>query len=542
MYVCISISASMWSTAERASAPAKSWLCEGWCSVLRSFVIGVFGVLGLVLFVQGTDMPWLSPWICVLLMAATSSPDAFRRPTRWEISLCVGCCKSYLWSGCHNASSYNCCSGPDARIVGRELLHLKSCMRDGACFGLPHKGECCVNCPGLILNFAGQCCVLAAFAATLHWMRWTSSKWLAEPLQGMRRSVRGAWKMSKQSFHAHPLAGLDQALGAALLPGFTCATLLCCSLCLLSFGVHVTGCCVAQATWPCIPATAVDKCPQLSYPDMSRVPQAALSIACCIHVWVKRQAQLQLMTLFHTGWAQKAATAGNQERSMVERLAESSSGEFLNLLDETADSMDAEPAAPAEAREEEPEGPVAPAPTRVIRDRLGQIVREPPGPPPGYVAPAEAHQDDDEGPGEPFAYESGSEGDADEEGPGSMDGPPRGPPPPNPSQEVQSISLQLSANVAQTLALTQGQVLTVLPPYWRDLRRVRVEIRGMVPSDMTHPHVMHLADDRPPGLAARKIRLALWGQRGPYSLHRAVRSRIGYIQCCRHCTLNRLGG
>ena len=111
---------------------------------------------------------------------------------------------------------------------------------------------------------------------------------------------------------------------------------------------------------------------------------------------------------------------------MVERLAESSSGEFLNLLDDTADGMDEEPAAPAEAREVAPAGPMAPAPTRVIRDRLGQIVREPPGPPPGYVAPAEAHQDDAEGTGEPFAYDSGSEGDAGEEGPGPMDGPPRG--------------------------------------------------------------------------------------------------------------------
>ena len=72
-------------------------------------------------------------------------------------------------------------------------------------------------------------------------------------------------------------------------------------------------------------------------------------------------------------------------------------------------------------------------------------------------------------------------------------------------QEVQAISVQLSATVAQTLALTQGQILTVIPPFWRDLRRVTVEIRGMMPNDAVHPHVLHLSDDRPPGLAALEV-------------------------------------
>ena len=212
MYVCISISASMWSIAERASARVRSWLCEGWGSVLGSLAVGVIRVLRLVLFVQGPDMPWLSPWFCVLFMAATSAPGVFQRPTRWEISLCVGCCKSYLWSGCHNASSCNYCSGPNARIVGRELQHLKSYTRDGACFGLPRKGECCVSCPGLILIFAGQCYVLAAFAATLHWMRWTSSKQLPRMWLHVRRSLRGAYRLHCESWHQ---AGsfLEQVVG-----------------------------------------------------------------------------------------------------------------------------------------------------------------------------------------------------------------------------------------------------------------------------------------------------------------------------------------
>ena len=73
--------------------------------------------------------------------------------------------------------------------------------------------------------------------------------------------------------------------------------------------------------------------------------------------------------------------------------------------------------------------------------------------------------------------------------------------------------MQLSTTVAQALALTQGQIVTVLPPYWRDLRRVRVEIRGMLPNDTTHPHVVHLADDRP-GLAALDIQAGPDGPEG----------------------------
>ena len=186
--------------------------------------------------------------------------------------------------------------------------------------------------------------------------------------------------------------------------------------------------------------------------------------------------------------------------AMVERLADSSSSEYLNLLDEEEGEM-AEDGVPGEPLH----------PTRVIRDRLGQVVREPPGPPPGYEErtrrQAEAERE---------IYDSGSE---EEEGDEAIRAPdaPLGPPPPNPTylQEVQSISLQLSAQVAQTMGLTEGQVLTVVPPYWRDIHRVRVDIRGMVPSDVFHPHVMHLADDRPPGLAALENPNGPQGPEGP---------------------------
>ncbi|CAE7332912.1 unnamed protein product, partial [Symbiodinium microadriaticum] len=89
---------------------------------------------------------------------------------------------------------------------------------------------------------------------------------------------------------------------------------------------------------------------------------------------------------------------------MVERLADSSSGEYVNMLNEEEEpldtltagnltatgtaSTDAAPAASGEAGR-------TPWQPRVIRDRLGQLVREPTGPPP-IVLEAEDYEDSDE--------------------------------------------------------------------------------------------------------------------------------------------------
>ena len=184
------------SLAERARTLACGKPGEGW----RSFG-GLKRGGENFFFLQGFGMTWLSRWFYVLCMAVTSALGDFQKQTRWAISLCGGCCKSYLWNGYHNASDCRCCSGQDVRTVGRELLPLKSCMRGGACSDLYHKGVCCVNYPGSILIFAGQCCVLAVFAATLHWMSWTSSKLLMHTWLKIRRSLRGACRMQQEAWH-----------------------------------------------------------------------------------------------------------------------------------------------------------------------------------------------------------------------------------------------------------------------------------------------------------------------------------------------------
>ncbi|CAE7770501.1 unnamed protein product, partial [Symbiodinium necroappetens] len=98
-------------------------------------------------------------------------------------------------------------------------------------------------------------------------------------------------------------------------------------------------------------------------------------------------------------------------------------------------------------------------------------------------------------------------GEEDEDEPRPLTGPPAGPPPPiaTPLQAVQAVSYQVSQAMARSLGIVQGQVLTVMPPHWADLRRVTVEVRGMMPNEAMHPHVLHFSDSAPPGPAALSI-------------------------------------
>ncbi|CAE7233568.1 unnamed protein product, partial [Symbiodinium necroappetens] len=82
-------------------------------------------------------------------------------------------------------------------------------------------------------------------------------------------------------------------------------------------------------------------------------------------------------------------------------------------------------------------------------------------------------------------------------------GPPAGPPPPVavPIQALQSMSRRLSTVLASTLGITQGQVLTILHPHWAALQRITLEVRGMVPGEAMHPHLLHFADEAPPNHA-----------------------------------------
>ncbi|OLQ14100.1 Solute carrier family 2, facilitated glucose transporter member 12 [Symbiodinium microadriaticum] len=72
-----------------------------------------------------------------------------------------------------------------------------------------------------------------------------------------------------------------------------------------------------------------------------------------------------------------------------------------------------------------------------------------------------------------------------------------GPPPPTPLQYVAGISHRVSQSGSAATGLTSCRIVTLVPPYWRDLKRITVTIRGMNPGEALQPHVLHVQDDAP---------------------------------------------
>ena len=415
------------------------------------------------------------------------------------LPLLLTACERVLNSGCIclpgyiSAMGLSWICGDNVTDAGKRPRPSSSCTKAGWCCKQLTGFWSFDKHTGLMRCLAGLCSTSSAYGVILNWMSWTSvgceqKLWLL-----VGRSLLGAYKLLRPSGTSGCMnQEMQQALWACFLPGML-------SLMVLSNSIRMIGCSVSQVAQCNAPSKDASMCPLQIYPAAARAFCTVWMIA-RLHLmnqasaWSKKHVCLWISSNRCVDWAQGATGIKAAARAMVERLADSSSGEYQDLLGDEEEDMSAD-GAPAEV----------PPPTRVIRDRLGQIVREPPGPPPGYEERVRRQEE-----AAREIYDSSEEEEARDEGDeavGGHGGPPRGPPPPNPAflQEVQSISMQLSTTVAQALALTNGQIVTVLPPYWRDLRRVHVQIRGMLPNDALHPHVVHLADDRPPGLAAFDI-------------------------------------
>ncbi|CAE7903110.1 unnamed protein product, partial [Symbiodinium microadriaticum] len=215
--------------------------------------------------------------------------------------------------------------------------------------------------------------------------------------------------------------------------------------------------------------------------------------------------QLAQAVVLQREWDLKA----HQAESMVERVAgtgSSSEDEYMDVRLEAAESEEEEAAEP-EARpsaamrtsggtESSTSGhrPVV-TEERIVFDRLGQRVREPPGPPPSStrVAPAadaEASDDGSEG-------QLVSSGSSVELPPGA---PPRGPPPPVPIQYTEAVALRLASAVGQAIPITTGRALVLVPSNWETSLRtqgVTLTRRAMTPGEQYHPHAVLFADDPP---------------------------------------------
>ena len=492
----------------------------------------------------------MSRWFYVLHMAATSALGGSQKLIRWATSPCDGCCRSCLWSGCHNASDCKCCLEPGVRTVGKGLLPLKSYTKDGVCLSLHHRGMCCVNFRGLILNFAEQCCVLAAFAAILHWMSWTSGGQLLHTRLQIKRSLRGAYKLQRVAPHqtgssverivwilfVPMLVMMGMAGGLVYVPGILVIRHPCNLVHLLQEHDRreLPPCRpkshpgeASQA--PLLPASPKSSsfmpCHDLhARPCPVHVICLALSASERIEITLVHSPVLSVMTLPYVRPKAQAVTPalglGQQTRQtpyMVERIAGTGSSSEDEYMDARMETDEGEEPSRAEVMAERPPGEEA-APRRhngstsghrpnitterIMFDRLGQRVREPPGPPPAHTRPtavAEATADADadaameeESSGR-LTVDYVSSGSSVELPPGA---PPRGPPPPVPLQYTEAAALRVASALRQALQVVTGKVLVMIPPNWEQLTQqgVTLTLRAMSPGEQYHPHVMHFSD------------------------------------------------
>ncbi|CAE7309844.1 unnamed protein product [Symbiodinium sp. KB8] len=163
-----------------------------------------------------------------------------------------------------------------------------------------------------------------------------------------------------------------------------------------------------------------------------------------------------------------------------ERVADSSSGEYLNMLDDTEEDMEDMPEACMER------GTMGRA-ARVIRDRLGQIVREPVGPPPIVLEPEET--DDGEG-GEPSDHQEEDE---------PVD--PAGALPAERDPVYRHFSLAVANAVCEVMrrqgnAQPEFHILCTPPFDWQTSRGFKLMAVPLTEQMMQHPNTIRCADGR----------------------------------------------
>ena len=329
------------------------------------------------------------------------------------------------------------------------------------------------------------CLLQCVFSRTPPWTPWTRRYMLSKVVNSVHRYWRGAWKLMQRTCRPRNSAGWD--LLVLLLP-------------LLLTAMGTLGLLI-------LTDDMARQCPvHVARLRLMAAVMHAFALSCDVRAELPQPLmQLAQAVVLQREWDLKA----HQAESMVERVAgtgSSSEDEYMDVRLEAAESEEEEAAEP-EARpsaamrtsggtESSTSGhrPVV-TEERIVFDRLGQRVREPPGPPPSStrVAPAadaEASDDGSEG-------QLVSSGSSVELPPGA---PPRGPPPPVPIQYTEAVALRLASAVGQAIPITTGRALVLVPSNWETSLRtqgVTLTRRAMTPGEQYHPHAVLFADDPP---------------------------------------------
>ena len=388
--------------------------------------------------------------------------------------------------GYTNATGFNGPFAAAATCAGTGLQPSSSYMRVGWCCMLQTNFWSSGKLTGLMKNLVRPCLMFCASGVILNWMRWTKACGARRLWLYISRPLLGAYKLQRQSGPKgfHPLE-MTQALWACYLPGMLYLTV-------LSQCIRVLGCNVSQATRRCLPLQHAILCPLLTFSNKYK--------AVCT-VWLTAKHCLFRRTsglLGHLGPLKASVPKQDLRAGMVDRGpggGESSSGEYVDVR------LDSEEEGDGDNREPRPgpagnEGPAALAAAkaapatgaRVVYDRLGQVVREPTGPPPIVLA-ADAEEDEDS---------ESSEHDVDEAAE-DLDDPEAAPLPHEMEPEFRHVSLAMSNAICEVLrrngnSRAEFHVLSIPPAAWKTTEGFVLQALPLSGSARRHPNILRCAD------------------------------------------------
>ena len=462
-------------------------------------------------------MPWIfvtSAWSTI----ATRFLRAFGSLILYGVS-CVGLWSTFCSSLCGHGSRIGYRWSSEEGVTEGGRLHLPSSLswRDGTCCSGPRTGwSCCVRLAALIWSLGVLCSRPSASSKTPPWTQWTrcarkycwhqGSNQLVLLLAGalglmlvcfgpptdsyalhLKRSIRGAWKLGRHGVPTQALLNVEKALTALMLPGLLSVVMLSCGIYLIASGLlkahrhpdcwHDTPMCPARALgshWQVFHAAHTTAAIMLQH----------ASLLSQLDIYAMLQAQ-GIQAVWVSRWAFR--------NYMVERLAGDSSSEheYVNMMN------DSDPeAAPGEEARAGDAGTARPHATRVIYDRLGQVVREPTGPPPIVLEAG-----DDEAAEEAEDGESSEHADdeiADEHYENHEDSV-EDPLQHGMTPEDRHVSLAMAQAICEVLrrngnSRTTFHVLCLPPTSWRTTEGFILQARPLTTSAMRHPCTLRCSD------------------------------------------------
>ena len=402
---------------------------------------------------------------------------------------------STLPHGYTNAIGFSWLCGDDVTDDGTGPQPSSSCTKAGWCCMQLTAFWSSGMLTGLMKNLVGPCLMFCASGAILNWMRWTRACDARRLWLNISRSLLGAYKLQRKSgpTSLRPME-MTQALWACFLPGMLYLTV-------LSQCIRVLGCNVSQATRRCLPLQHAILCPLLTF---SYKHQAVCTVWLTARRCLFRRAQAWIAGLTgRLGLLLASARQPDLRADMVERGpggGDSSSGEYVNVrLDSEAEGDEGhqeprpEPAGPVghEDQAATAAGPAALTPTprvRVIYDRLGQVVREPPGPPPIVIA-MDAAEDDDSESSEHNVDEAAE--DIEDHATALL--------PHEMEPEFRHVSLAMSNAVCEVLrrngnSRAEFHVLSIPPAAWKTTEGFVLQALPLTDRTWRHPNLLRCAD------------------------------------------------